>query len=75
MLNEDAPAMVYARFVHWLQEGIRLGVRAELARRPIEPVRVTAPIYPHGAPPIYHLSDDDCAWLMDQPLATGSTTK
>lgn len=49
-----------------LQAMIRFEIRAAAVRQPTETVRVIPP-YPHGAPPLYHKSDEDCVWEQEQP--------
>lgn len=66
-----------ADFDQWfrcLQALIRLEIHAELDRRSAEPVRLVMPTYPNGAPPLYHLSDDDIAWQIEQ-VQTGRVSQ
>lgn len=59
-----------ADFDEWfraLQRLIRFEIRAERERQQLtEPIRLVMPFYPNGAPPIFHLSDEDCGWQLDQ---------
>lgn len=66
-MGEEPPAITYGRFIRWLSEFIRHEMRA--AQKPPPPPTVIriVPAYPQGSRPLFHLSDEDCGWLMDQP--------
>lgn len=68
-MSEESPAITYGRFIRWLREFIHNEIRATSKPKPVTQPTVirVVPAYPQGARPLFHLSDEDCGWLMDQP--------
>lgn len=67
-MGDDSLAATYDQLFRWLQRIARMEIRRELARRPQspEPIYLAMPHYSNGAPPLFHLSDDDVAWQQDE---------
>jgi hypothetical protein len=64
-MSEEPPAIAYGRFIHWLRAFIQNEVRAERRKHQEGIVRICPPPA-YAARPLYHLSDEDGGWLMDQ---------